>query len=125
MRIHRNSEQIGSDVAPFCVFGGLFPALHTHASRGSLNSSLSGHRQVAQSKQCSQLSGVLGQPFVAFQSALLYRLPNNLGCSRVPYDKKVVKLCSAVAVKRFCVWMRSSSHCPLANKDSDQILLGK
>lgn len=64
-RFHRNSEHIGSDVTPFCLFGGLFPALQTDSSYGPLNYSLSGHPQVAQGKQCYQLRRVLGQPLVA------------------------------------------------------------
>jgi hypothetical protein len=64
-RFHRNSEHIGSDATPFCVFGGLLPALQAHSSQGSLNNPLSDHPQVAQGKQCYQLGGVLGQPFVA------------------------------------------------------------
>ena len=52
-------------MTPFCVFGGLFSALQAHSSHGTLNNPLPDHPQVAQGKQCYQLGGVLGQPFVA------------------------------------------------------------
>lgn len=64
-RFYRNSEYIGSDMRPFCVFDGLFPASQAHSSKGSLNNPLCGHPQVAEGKQCYQLRRVLGQPFVA------------------------------------------------------------
>ncbi len=64
-RFHRNSGHIGSDVASFCLIGGLFPALQTDSSYCPVNYSLSDHPQVAQGEQCYQLRRVLGQTLVA------------------------------------------------------------
>lgn len=51
-------------MTPYCVFDGLFSALQAHAPHGTLNNLLPGHPKVAQGKNCYQLGGVLGQPFV-------------------------------------------------------------
>ena len=78
-RFHRNSEHIGSYAAPFCLFGGLFPALQAHSSHRPLKNSFSGHPQVAQGKQCYQLRRVLGQPFVAYLGETKLALDNSEG----------------------------------------------
>ena len=50
---------------PFEATAGHLLALKAHSSLRSLNNSLSGHPQIAQSKQRHQLRRVLGKPFVA------------------------------------------------------------
>lgn len=64
MRLHRNSEHMGSDVASFCVFDGPFPVLQAHSSDRPRNNLLPDHLQVAKGQQFYELSGVLHQAFV-------------------------------------------------------------